>query len=145
MESFTNGFGPKAQRKRQRIDASVFEDLGRLGAATTEEATKQKVSSLFTTLSSLFCCRCSNFIGSVCVVVVTRGGVGSSRLDKSVPLVGPVLGRDFGTSPSPFSSWLWLTFFFSALYCIVVVVNGALLGQFLNCCWAAFAHCPKSS
>ncbi|KAI0301510.1 NGP1NT-domain-containing protein [Russula brevipes] len=37
-EPFTETFGPKAQRKRPRIDAGTFEELGKLGAAAAEEA-----------------------------------------------------------------------------------------------------------
>ncbi|KAI0275442.1 NUC091 domain-containing protein [Gloeopeniophorella convolvens] len=37
-EPFAETFGPKAQRKRPRIDAGTFEELGRLGAAAAEEA-----------------------------------------------------------------------------------------------------------
>ncbi|KAF9260830.1 NGP1NT-domain-containing protein [Marasmius fiardii PR-910] len=37
-EPFSETFGPKAQRKRPRIDAGDFEELGRLGAAAAEEA-----------------------------------------------------------------------------------------------------------
>ena len=37
-EPFGDTFGPKAQRKRPRIEASSFEELGKLGAAATHEA-----------------------------------------------------------------------------------------------------------
>ncbi|KAJ8085008.1 GTPase required for pre-60S ribosomal subunit nuclear export and maturation [Marasmius tenuissimus] len=37
-EPFKETFGPKAQRKRPRIDAGDFEELGRMGAAAAEEA-----------------------------------------------------------------------------------------------------------
>ncbi|KAI0299929.1 NUC091 domain-containing protein [Russula brevipes] len=41
-EPFTNTFGPKAQRKRPRIDAGTFEELGKLGAAAAEEAAQAR-------------------------------------------------------------------------------------------------------
>ncbi|KAG5644162.1 GTPase required for pre-60S ribosomal subunit nuclear export and maturation [Asterophora parasitica] len=37
-EPFSETFGPKAQRKRPRIDAGSFEELGKLGAAGADEA-----------------------------------------------------------------------------------------------------------
>ncbi|KAG6857315.1 hypothetical protein H0H87_006508 [Tephrocybe sp. NHM501043] len=37
-EPFSETFGPKAQRKRPRIDAGTFEELGKLGAAGADEA-----------------------------------------------------------------------------------------------------------
>ncbi|GLB43590.1 putative GTPase that associates with pre-60S ribosomal subunits in the nucleolus and is required for their nuclear export and maturation [Lyophyllum shimeji] len=37
-EPFSETFGPKAQRKRPRMDAGSFEELGKLGAAGAEEA-----------------------------------------------------------------------------------------------------------
>jgi nuclear GTP-binding protein len=37
-EPFSETFGPKAQRKRPRIDASSFEELGKKGAAAADEA-----------------------------------------------------------------------------------------------------------
>lgn len=37
-EPFSETFGPKAQRKRPKIDASDFEELGRSGAAAADEA-----------------------------------------------------------------------------------------------------------
>ncbi|KAK0500785.1 NUC091 domain-containing protein [Armillaria luteobubalina] len=37
-ESFKDTFGPKAQRKRPRIDAGNFEELSRIGAAAVDEA-----------------------------------------------------------------------------------------------------------
>ncbi|KAF8963882.1 NUC091 domain-containing protein [Flammula alnicola] len=37
-EPFSETFGPKAQRKRPRVDAGTFEELGKLSAARAEEA-----------------------------------------------------------------------------------------------------------
>ncbi|KAG6916765.1 hypothetical protein DXG01_005510 [Tephrocybe rancida] len=37
-EPFSETFGPKAQRKRPRVDAGSFEELGKLGAAGADEA-----------------------------------------------------------------------------------------------------------
>lgn len=37
-EPFSETFGPKAQRKRPRLDVGSFEELGKAGAAATEEA-----------------------------------------------------------------------------------------------------------
>ncbi|KAG6872767.1 hypothetical protein C0995_006806 [Termitomyces sp. Mi166 len=37
-EPFADTFGPKAQRKRPRINAGSFEELGKIGAAAAEEA-----------------------------------------------------------------------------------------------------------
>lgn len=37
-EPFSETFGPKAQRKRPRIEAGTFEELGKLGAAGADEA-----------------------------------------------------------------------------------------------------------
>lgn len=37
-EPFSETFGPKAQRKRPRVTAGTFEELGKLGAAAAEEA-----------------------------------------------------------------------------------------------------------
>ncbi|KAG6827409.1 GTPase required for pre-60S ribosomal subunit nuclear export and maturation [Tricholoma furcatifolium] len=37
-EPFSETFGPKAQRKRPRIDAGSFEELGKIGAAAADEA-----------------------------------------------------------------------------------------------------------
>jgi nuclear GTP-binding protein len=37
-EPFSETFGPKAQRKRPRVDAGTFEELSKLGAAAAEEA-----------------------------------------------------------------------------------------------------------
>ncbi|KAM6498772.1 NGP1NT (NUC091) domain containing protein [Amanita muscaria] len=37
-EPFSETFGPKAQRKKPKIDASSFEELGKLGATAAEEA-----------------------------------------------------------------------------------------------------------
>ncbi|KAL0568109.1 GTPase required for pre-60S ribosomal subunit nuclear export and maturation, partial [Marasmius crinis-equi] len=37
-EPFKETFGPKAQRKRPRIEAGDFEELGRMGAAAAEQA-----------------------------------------------------------------------------------------------------------
>ncbi|KAG6335457.1 hypothetical protein ID866_3631 [Astraeus odoratus] len=37
-EPFSETFGPKAQRKRPRLDAGTFEELSKLGAAAIEEA-----------------------------------------------------------------------------------------------------------
>ncbi|KAF8167570.1 NUC091 domain-containing protein [Crassisporium funariophilum] len=37
-EPFSDTFGPKAQRKKPRIDAGTFEELGQVGAAAAEEA-----------------------------------------------------------------------------------------------------------
>ncbi|KAI0253307.1 NUC091 domain-containing protein [Lactifluus subvellereus] len=44
-EPFAETFGPKAQRKRPRIDVGTFEELGRLGAAAAEEAAQAKVTA----------------------------------------------------------------------------------------------------
>lgn len=37
-EPFSETFGPKAQRKRPRVDAGTFEELGQIGATMAEEA-----------------------------------------------------------------------------------------------------------
>jgi nuclear GTP-binding protein len=37
-ESFGDTFGPKAQRKKPRIGASTFEELGKLGSIAADEA-----------------------------------------------------------------------------------------------------------
>jgi nuclear GTP-binding protein len=37
-EPFTETFGPKAQRKRPRLDVGSFEELGKFGAAAADEA-----------------------------------------------------------------------------------------------------------
>lgn len=37
-EPFSETFGPKAQRKRPRIEAGSFEELGKVGAAAADEA-----------------------------------------------------------------------------------------------------------
>lgn len=37
-EPFGETFGPKAQRKKARIEVGTFEELGKLGAAAAEEA-----------------------------------------------------------------------------------------------------------
>jgi nuclear GTP-binding protein len=37
-ESFGDTFGPKAQRKKPRIEASTFEELGKLGSLAADEA-----------------------------------------------------------------------------------------------------------
>ena len=37
-EPFAETFGPKSQRKRPRIDAGTFEELGKLGAAAADQA-----------------------------------------------------------------------------------------------------------
>ena len=37
-EPFADTFGPKAQRKKPRIEAGTFEELGKLGAAAADEA-----------------------------------------------------------------------------------------------------------
>ncbi|KAF8492829.1 NGP1NT-domain-containing protein [Russula emetica] len=42
IEPFADTFGPKAQRKRPRIAAGTFEELGKLGAAAVEEASQSK-------------------------------------------------------------------------------------------------------
>ena len=42
-ESFSDTFGPKAQRKRARIDAGTFEELSKLGAAAADEAESARV------------------------------------------------------------------------------------------------------
>ncbi|KAF8807886.1 NGP1NT-domain-containing protein [Phlegmacium glaucopus] len=39
-EPFSDTFGPKAQRKKARIDAGTFEELSQLGAAAADEAEK---------------------------------------------------------------------------------------------------------
>jgi nuclear GTP-binding protein len=44
-EPFAETFGPKAQRKRPRIDAGTFEELGKLGATASEEAAQAKASA----------------------------------------------------------------------------------------------------
>jgi nuclear GTP-binding protein len=38
VEPFGDTFGPKAQRKRPRIEAGSFDELSKLGAAAEEEA-----------------------------------------------------------------------------------------------------------
>jgi nuclear GTP-binding protein len=43
-EPFAETFGPKAQRKRPRIDAGTIEELGKLGAAAVEEAAEAKAT-----------------------------------------------------------------------------------------------------
>jgi nuclear GTP-binding protein len=40
-EPFSETFGPKAQRKRAKIDAGTFEELGQLAATAEEEATAE--------------------------------------------------------------------------------------------------------
>ncbi|KAI0296354.1 NUC091 domain-containing protein [Multifurca ochricompacta] len=45
IEPFAGTFGPKAQRKRPRIDVGTFEELGKLGATAAEEAAQAKVIS----------------------------------------------------------------------------------------------------
>lgn len=40
-EPFSETFGPKAQRKRPRIDAGTFEELGQIGAAAAEIETSK--------------------------------------------------------------------------------------------------------
>ncbi|KAH6916740.1 NUC091 domain-containing protein [Coprinopsis sp. MPI-PUGE-AT-0042] len=40
-EPFSDTFGPKAQRKRAKIDAGTFEELGQLAATAEEEATAE--------------------------------------------------------------------------------------------------------
>ncbi|THH14479.1 hypothetical protein EW146_g5851 [Bondarzewia mesenterica] len=42
-ESFSETFGPKAQRKRPRIEVGTFEELSKLGAAAAEEAAEAAV------------------------------------------------------------------------------------------------------
>ncbi|KAK7469085.1 GTPase required for pre-60S ribosomal subunit nuclear export and maturation [Stygiomarasmius scandens] len=42
-EPFSETFGPKAQRKRPRIDASDFAELSKMGAAAAEEAEAEEV------------------------------------------------------------------------------------------------------
>jgi nuclear GTP-binding protein len=37
VEPFSETFGPKAQRKRPRVEASSFEELGKLGSAIEDE------------------------------------------------------------------------------------------------------------
>ncbi|KAG6885831.1 hypothetical protein C0993_009223 [Termitomyces sp. T159_Od127] len=49
-EPFADTFGPKAQRKRPRIDVGSFEELGKLGAAAAEEA--ETVAPAIETLAS---------------------------------------------------------------------------------------------
>lgn len=44
-EPFAETFGPKALRKRPRVDAGTFEELGKLGAAAAEEAAQAKVTA----------------------------------------------------------------------------------------------------
>ncbi|KAL0951962.1 hypothetical protein HGRIS_008613 [Hohenbuehelia grisea] len=44
-EPFAETFGPKAQRKRPRINAGTFEELGKLGAAAAEEAEEAATTS----------------------------------------------------------------------------------------------------
>ena len=43
-ESFKDTFGPKAQRKKPRLDVGTFEELSKQGSAATEEAEADKVS-----------------------------------------------------------------------------------------------------
>jgi len=44
-EPFSETFGPKAQRKRPRIDAGTFEELSQIGAAAAVEADTAAVTS----------------------------------------------------------------------------------------------------
>ncbi|KAI9510774.1 NUC091 domain-containing protein [Russula earlei] len=44
-EPFAVTFGPKAQRKRPRIDAGTFEELGKLSAVASEEAAQAKLTA----------------------------------------------------------------------------------------------------
>ncbi|KAH9016509.1 NUC091 domain-containing protein [Lactarius hengduanensis] len=44
-EPFAETFGPKALRKRPRIDAGTFEELGKLGATAAEEAAQARVTA----------------------------------------------------------------------------------------------------
>lgn len=37
-EPFSETFGPKAQRKKARLDVGTFEELSKLGAAAAEDA-----------------------------------------------------------------------------------------------------------
>lgn len=41
-EPFHDTFGPKAQRKKPRLDVGTFEELSKQGAAATEEAEAEK-------------------------------------------------------------------------------------------------------
>lgn len=44
-EPFRETFGPKAQRKRPRIEAGSFEELGQMGAAAANEALEAATES----------------------------------------------------------------------------------------------------
>lgn len=44
-EPFAETFGPKALRKRPRIDAGTFEELGKSGAAAAEEAAQENATA----------------------------------------------------------------------------------------------------
>jgi len=52
MVTFTDTFGPKAQRKRPRIGASMLKGLGKLGAAAAEEAMNAKATAELTEASA---------------------------------------------------------------------------------------------
>lgn len=45
VEPFSETFGPKAQRKRPRMDAGSFEELSKLGAAAAEQAAEEATES----------------------------------------------------------------------------------------------------
>ncbi|KAF8268444.1 NUC091 domain-containing protein [Lactarius quietus] len=51
-EPFAETFGPKALRKRPRIDAGTFEELGKSGAAAAEEAAQAKSTAELAELSA---------------------------------------------------------------------------------------------
>lgn len=44
-EPFSETFGPKAQRKRARVDAADFEELSKLGATAFEDADEAATST----------------------------------------------------------------------------------------------------
>ena len=44
-EPFGDTFGPKAQRKKPRIEAGTFEELSKLGAAAADEAAEAATES----------------------------------------------------------------------------------------------------
>lgn len=44
-EPFAETFGPKAQRKRPRVDAGTFEELSKIGAAAAEQAEEEATTS----------------------------------------------------------------------------------------------------
>ncbi|KAF8899294.1 NGP1NT-domain-containing protein [Infundibulicybe gibba] len=51
-EPFSETFGPKAQRKKARIEAGTFEELSKLGAAAAEEAAEQRMNQAWVAMAS---------------------------------------------------------------------------------------------